>query len=185
MRWIECRRATKWKKLQDSDHVTRVFYLGRNKSERVICSFCFYSECSFFLARCHPLSFLFSSILPFFLPSLHFIQFHLTILTRTRSYNWTRTWCTITGLIKFISGTDVFLFALHISFSLSLSSSLSFSSTFYSWSVLLRQTAKEYSCLNSLFYTHVAFSVYLKLNWRTGVWFQLQCVNGDSDTYVV
>lgn len=163
---------------------TRVLF--RQKQERashLFILFLFWMQ--LFLARCHPLSFLFSSILPFFLPSLHFIQFHLTILTRTRSYNWTRTWCTITGLIKFISGTDVFLFALHISFSLSLSSSLSFSSTFYSWSVLLRQTAKEYSCLNSLFYTHVAFSVYLKLNWRTGVWFQLQCVNGDSDTYVV
>lgn len=99
--------------------------LFRQKQERashLFILFLFWMQ--LFLARCHPLSFLFSSILPFFLPSLHFIQFHLTILTHTRSYNWTRTWCTITGSIKFISGTDVFSL-LYIFLSLSLTHFLS------------------------------------------------------------
>jgi len=102
---------------------TRVLF--RQKQERashLFILFLFWMQ--LFLARCHPLSFLLSSILPFFLPSLHFIQFHLTILTHTRSYNWTRTRCTvlyITDSIKLISGTDVFF---------SLSPSLSFSCLF-------------------------------------------------------
>lgn len=60
-----------------------------------------------FLARCHPSSFLFFSILPFFLPSLHFIQLNLGILTKP--YNWTGTWCTITVYTSFILGTDTLL----------------------------------------------------------------------------
>lgn len=82
--------------LQNSDHISFVCVRRVNG--------CFI----LFLARCHPSSFLFSSILP----SLHFIQFNLTILTQ--SYNWTGTWCTITDYIHFILGTDVLSLSLMI-----------------------------------------------------------------------
>lgn len=112
------------------------YVLFRQKQERAShLFFLFLFWMQLFLARCHPFSFLFSSILPFFLPSLRFIQFHLTILTHTCSYNWTRTWCTITGLSKFIQQQMFLLYTL-------LSPSLSFSWTVYSWSILFRQTAE-------------------------------------------
>lgn len=118
---------------------TRMFYLGRNKSERVICSFCFYSECSFFWPDVIPFpSFSPLSFHSSFLPSVSFSFIWWFLLTR--SYNWTGTWCTITGLIKFIQ--EQMFFSLCFTHC-SLSPSLSFSWTVYSWSIFFQTDSRN------------------------------------------
>lgn len=96
---------------------TCVFYLGRNKSERGVRSFCFYSECSFFwpsviaFPSFSPLSFHSS-----FLPSVSFSFIRRFLLTHT---------CTIElehdvqqqALIKLIQ-EQMFFSASHIALSL-------------------------------------------------------------------
>lgn len=101
--------------------------LFRQKQEQAVILFSFWMQ--LFLARCHPFSFLFSSILPFFLPSLRFFQFHQTVLTHTHMYNWTGTWCTTACSITFIQ-EQMFFSASHIALSLW----LTFSWTVHSWS---------------------------------------------------
>lgn len=117
--WDEFRageqRNGKSYRIQIALHVCVLFRQKQEWARRSFVLFLFWMQ--LFLAQCHPFSFLFSSILPFFLPSLHFIQFHQTILTHTHLYNWTGTWCTITGSIKFIQ-EQMFFSASHIALSL-------------------------------------------------------------------